>query len=86
MLNKILELKSTNKILFWVLLPIVIIAFVVKFLSSNNIEGAKEDLQEAEKTDEVLRNEQEELNNEADKLVAEVKNNTEVDENWHKDV
>ena len=48
MISKLLNLKNTNKVLFWVLIPVVALAFIAKFLMEMNIIGAKRDLKDAE--------------------------------------
>lgn len=68
MIDKILNLKNTNKILFWLLLPMVAVAFITKILMKINIAGAKKDLDNAEKETNELRREREELLKKADDL------------------
>lgn len=48
MIEKLLNLKNTNKILFWVLLPLVAIAFGINLLMKANVLGAKRDLKKTE--------------------------------------
>lgn len=49
MISKLLNLKNTNKILFWVLLPLIAVAFVVNILMKLNVLGGKRDLKNTEK-------------------------------------
>lgn len=48
MIEKLLNLKNTNKVLFWVLIPLVAVAFIVNLLMKFNILGAKRDLKKTE--------------------------------------
>lgn len=70
MLDKLLNLKNTNKILFYVLIPIVALAFIVKFLMELNIIGAKRDIKKAEKETKELQEEKEKLVKKAEELEA----------------
>lgn len=96
MIETILKLKDNNKILFWILIPLVIIALVVKFLMDMNIAGAKKDLLKTKKVDIDLAAEQEAANNKANALLQEALNagdkaknhenkakNSESDLDWH---
>lgn len=100
-INSLLGLKDSDKllvrILFWVLIPLVIIAVVVKFLADSNLAGAIKSLKKTEMKDIDLQKEQQEaerkareLKNKADKhgkkaeeLEKEAKE-AEVDLDWHK--
>lgn len=60
MISKLLNLKNTNKVLFWVLIPLVAFAFIIKILMELNILGAKRDLKKTEKETIDLGKEKEE--------------------------
>ena len=95
-MDKLLNLKNTNKVLYYILIPLVLIALAVKFLMDNNIIGAKKSLDDAEKKDIDLKAEQEEAerkakelqdkankHGEAAKKHEENADNVDVDEDWH---
>ena len=98
MMNKILNLKNTNKFLYYVLFPVVIFVFMLKIMLDSNIMKAVKSLQNAQKTEDSLKKEQEKLQKESDKLSVEANeigkkasvheenaNSLNVDENWHKE-
>ena len=70
-MNKLLDLKKKNKILYYVLFPLVIIALIVKFLMDNNVLGAKKSIKKAELKDIDLKAEQEEAQRKAEVMKAE---------------
>jgi len=48
MIEKLLNLKKTNKVWFWILLPLVAVAAVIHFAMKLNVIGAKRDLKKTE--------------------------------------
>lgn len=94
MLDKLINLWNTNKWLFFLLLPLVIGAFILKIYLEYNQFQAEKELKNAENTDNKLKNEQEKLNkeaenhkNEADSAANRIKDRNEnnvVDLDWHK--
>lgn len=72
MISKILNLKNTNKLLFYVLLPIVGLAFLVNFLMKLNIIGAKNDLKNTKEEVLDLEKEKKEALDKATKILKEV--------------
>ena len=86
------NLWEKNKILFWILLPLVIAAFVAKLFLDSNVDGAIEDVNNAQKKDGELGNEQAAANSaadvhkeNADKIEDKINtnNSSSGDENWH---
>ena len=91
MIDKLLGLWKTNKILFFILIVPVIIAFIYKVLMATNVAGAKKEIKQAEKKDLELRDEQK--NSEAKselikKQIQEIEKAIEsvstTEEDWHK--
>lgn len=94
MIDKILNIKNKSKILYYIIFPLVIIAFIAKFLMENNISGAKKDLKKAEEKDAALKAEQDRLEAESEKAKAEADGHKDkaedlendkpsVGEDWH---
>jgi uncharacterized protein YlxW (UPF0749 family) len=85
----ILDLWNTKRWLFWLLLPIVIIAFGLKFFMGNQSEKGLEDIKKAEELDCDLKKQQDDTNNNANQLKSESNqlenqiNTNNVDENWY---
>jgi len=95
-IDKLASLKP-NKILFWVLIPLVIVAFVLKLLMDGIVKDAKKDIKETQLKDIDLEKEQKEIEAKAEEIFKESKThkevaenheanaeNAEVDEDWHK--
>ena len=84
-----LNLKENNKLLYYILIPLVTIALIIKILADNNIIGAKKDLLDTEKKDSTLKEEMDDLIEKSDDLVEEAKDTIDsigdTDENWHKE-
>lgn len=68
MIDKLLNLKHKNKILYYILIPLVAIALLLKLLMELNVLGAKKDIKKAEKKDIDLKAEQEEAMRKAKEL------------------
>lgn len=77
MIDKIKQLQDKNKLLKYVLLPIlgvaIVITLIAKVLGDFNILGAKKDIQEAEKKDIDLAKEQREAEEKAKQMQEEAK-------------
>lgn len=69
MISKLLNLKNTNKVLFWVLIPLVALAFIAKFLMDMNIIGAKKYLKKTEDKIIDLQKEKEEAERKAQEML-----------------
>lgn len=68
MIDKLLNLKHKNKILYYILIPLVVIAVIIKFLIELNVFGAKKDIKKAEQKDIDLKAEQEAAERKAEEL------------------
>lgn len=83
-------LWNNNKILFFILIPLVILVFFKDLILDLLIGNARKVANEAKKKDEELKNEEDKINNEANRIKTEADrieddiNKTEVDEDWHK--
>jgi hypothetical protein len=86
------SLWEKNRILFWILLPLVILAFVVKLFLDSNYEGAIDDVNTVQQNDNELGKEQANTNSaadvhkeNADRIEGKINlnNNSEGDEKWH---
>jgi hypothetical protein len=95
-MEKLLALKDKNKILYYVLFPLVIIALIIKFVLDNNESKAREEIKDAQKVDFDLEAEQDEAKRIADELKADAAghgakaeehennaNNADADSDWH---
>lgn len=83
MINKLLGLKENNKVLFWILIPLVALAFIVKILMELNIIGAKRDLKKAENNVLEIQKQKEEAERKAKELIESSKKNDEKAKNHH---
>ena len=90
MIDKLKDLKTKKKFLYYIALPLLGILLLVKFLMEMNVKGAVKDVEEAEKADAILQDEQKEAEVKADVFkeaadkAEEAIENIEVDENWNK--
>lgn len=86
MLEKLMSLKENNKLLYYILFPLILLGIILKILSDNNLIGATKDLRNTEKETSDLQNEINDLNDQADALVDEAKDildsDTDIGE-WH---
>ena len=94
MINKLKDLKYKNKILYFVVLPLLGLLIVFKFLIDNNLFKANKELKNTQKQDFDLEKEQKDAEAKANKLIKEAnghkneaekleEKDTEADENWH---
>jgi Tfp pilus assembly protein PilO len=89
-MDYLLNLWNTKRWLFWVLIPLVIIAFGLKIFMGGQAEKGAEDIKKAEDKDRELAKQQAEANGKADALKAQAdqvgnqadKPNTDVE--WYK--
>lgn len=80
-------LWNKNKIVFFLLLPIVVLYFCRNIIISLLVNSARKVSNEAKKQDEKLKDEQVDLNNKADNLrdnANSPKDTAEKDEEWYK--
>jgi hypothetical protein len=93
MIDWLTGLWENNKFLFWILLPCIIIAFVVKLFLDGNFEGAIDTVNDTQDKDNKLAKDQNEANakanahkENADKIEEKINdnNNSNGDANWHK--
>ena len=93
MIDSLANMWSKNKFLFFLLLPLVILAIGVKFYSEYQVMQAKESLKETEKTHEELDKEKRRAQKAAEKAKAKqealakrrIENGIdEIPEDWHK--
>jgi hypothetical protein len=95
MVNKLLKLWNSNKILFWILFPLIAIAFIVNLFLSTNKDGVVEKMRDIETKDGDLKTDQEVADSMADKhkdrasgiefQIKKIKE-SEGDENWHEKI
>lgn len=87
------KLWENNKILFFLLLPITLVALFYKFYMDYNMMMAEKELKETQSKDDKLKAEQDELNNKANEHLNKAnesaqkvkdRENEEVDLEWHK--
>jgi len=92
MINKLANLWDTKRWLFWILLPITLIAVGIKYYLEFNAMKSEKEFKEAVERDNKLKAEQDEANkqannkkNESDKIEEKIKerNEEDIDENWH---
>lgn len=99
MKDKLLKLKQTNKTLYYIVFPIVILLLIVgtimEILSKSNSSQATNDLINIQKEDFDLSKEQENAKRKAQELIKKAKKHSQkakelenenetVDENWYK--
>lgn len=91
MIDKLLGLWKTNKILFFILIVPVIIAFIYKVLMAANVAGAKKEIKQAEKKDLELRDEQKNAEAKSELIEKQIKEMEKAiekvsttEEGWHK--
>jgi len=81
-------LWEKNKILFFILIPLILIVKFRDILISLIVSGGKKALEDAQKKDGELAATEVNANNQANKLVEDAKklaeNKTPVDEDWYK--
>ena len=85
-MEKLLNLKENNKLLYYLLFPIIIFVIVLKFMSDNNISAARDELNDTENNDIELAKLQDDYNAEANDLVDDAlddMNGDGVGENWN---
>lgn len=88
--------KIFYKILFIILIPLALIIFGINFFLKSNVEGAKEDIKNAEKTDAEIKVAQAKAKTEADilkqqaddieKKIQENKVKSKEDVDWYKKI
>lgn len=71
MIHKLISLKNKNKVLFYLLLPLLSVVLIFKVLMSFNVLFGKKDIKKTEKNDFDLKSEQEEANRKANELLKE---------------
>lgn len=88
----LLNLWNKSKVLFFILLPLIIIVFIIKIFLSNNYDDAIEDVNNAQDKDNQLAQDQASANasanvhkENADKIENKIEDNkeSEGDSNWH---
>jgi len=90
MIDKLLGLYKTNKILFFILIIPVAIAFIYKLLMSNNLKQARIEVKQTEEKDKSIIKDQKKTKKKIDKLIDQIKDiengidDDDVDEDWHK--
>jgi uncharacterized protein HemX len=89
-MESILNLWNTKRWLFWLLLPVVIIAFGLKIFMGGQAEKGAEDIRKAEEKDRELAKQQNEANGKANEAkaqadaIGQIVNKPNTDENWYK--
>jgi len=85
------NLWEKNKIIFFILLPLVLLVFFKDFILELLIGSARKMANKAKEKDSSLKAEEDKLNNdaekhktEADRLNDEIENGKDPDEDWHK--
>lgn len=69
------KIKKEKKWLFYILLPIVGLAWLVNLLMKYNVFGANRDLKNTKKQVEKINNQKEKINQEAQKIMKDVDEN-----------
>lgn len=89
--NWIKNLWNNNKILFFVLLPLVLIVFFRDLIMELLIGSVRKEVRETKDKDAKLKAEQDAANKEAERLKAEadkidkdIENGKDPDKDWHK--
>ena len=89
-MEQLKQFKANHPYLFWILFPIIAVIAVILFLSRDQSENIKEDIKQAEQSDQAKKEEAEKLKDQANQhqtvanRIETVIQTTEVNSDWYK--